>query len=65
MRATVDTNVFVSALNFGGVPERLLDLLDDGHFVLCISPTVVLANADLIDKFESCLSSFDCRSGPC
>ena len=38
MRATLDTNVFVSALNFGGVPERLLELLDVGHFVLCISP---------------------------
>jgi putative PIN family toxin of toxin-antitoxin system len=41
MRATVDTNVFVSALNFGGVPERLLELLDEGQFVLCISPALI------------------------
>lgn len=41
MKATFDTNVFVSALQFGGIPGRLLDLNTDERFVLCISPAII------------------------
>src|SRR5947209_2406516 len=41
MRATLDTNVFVSALNFGGVPAALLDLHTDEMFTLCSSPAII------------------------
>lgn len=41
MRATLDTNVFVSALNFGGVPAALLDLHTDEMFILCVSPAII------------------------
>ena len=52
MKATVDTNVFVSALNFGGVPQRLFDYLDDGRFVLCISPALATeVRRVLADRF--------------
>lgn len=40
-RATIDTNVFVSALNFGGVPAQIFDLHTDEEFTLCISPAVI------------------------
>ena len=41
MRATLDTNVFVSALNFGGTPQQLLDLNTDEAFTLCLSPAII------------------------
>jgi uncharacterized protein len=41
MRATLDTNVFVSALNFGGVPAQILDLHTDEMFIVCASPAII------------------------
>ncbi|HUS04913.1 MAG TPA: putative toxin-antitoxin system toxin component, PIN family [Bryobacteraceae bacterium] len=53
MRATLDTNAFVSALNFGGVPEQILDLHTDEKFVLCISPAIIdEIRRILADRFE-------------
>src|SRR3954469_13382992 len=53
MRATLDTNVFVSALQFGGIPGRLLDLNTDERFVLCISPVIISElKRVLTDRFE-------------
>lgn len=60
MKATLDTNVFVSALNFGGVPERLFDLLEEGNYVLCVSPALVTElRGVLADRF----GRFKSRSG--
>jgi uncharacterized protein len=41
MRATLDTNVFVSALVFGGVLGQILDLHTDEAFILCSSPAIM------------------------
>lgn len=41
MKVTLDTNVLVSALEFGGVPGALLDLNTERAFILCISPIIV------------------------
>jgi putative PIN family toxin of toxin-antitoxin system len=41
MRATLDTNVFVSALVFGGVLGQILDLHTDEAFILCSSPAII------------------------
>jgi predicted nucleic acid-binding protein len=41
IRATLDTSVLVSALNFGGVLEQVLQALDAESFILCISPSII------------------------
>ncbi len=41
IRVVVDTNVYVSALMFGGVPGSLLDLAFLKSFVLVISPALL------------------------
>jgi uncharacterized protein len=41
MRATIDTNVFVSALNFGGVPAQIFDCNTNEEFTLSISPAII------------------------
>jgi len=40
-RITVDTNVYVSALNFGGVPERLLNSARAGLLDVAISDAIL------------------------
>lgn len=40
MRVVIDTNVFVSATR-GGVPRQVIDLIDKGIVVLCISHKIV------------------------
>jgi hypothetical protein len=53
MRATLDTNVFVSALNFGGVPASLLDFHTDEMFTLCASPAIIAELARILAcRFE-------------
>jgi putative PIN family toxin of toxin-antitoxin system len=37
----VDSNVYISALVFGCVPQRLLDLIFSREFDLCISPSII------------------------
>ena len=39
--ATADTNVYISGLRFGGVPERFLDLAAAGEFRLDISEPIL------------------------
>lgn len=42
IRATLDTNVFVSALNFSkGIPNRILTLVEADAFTLCISQSII------------------------
>ena len=41
MRAVADTNVYVSALNFGGAPEEILQLGRAGAVQLFISPMML------------------------
>jgi uncharacterized protein len=53
MRATLDTNVFVSALVFGGVLGQILDLHTDEAFILCSSPTIMNELKQvLVERFE-------------
>ena len=40
MRIVADTNVIVSALIFGGIPQRVLDLAAAGIVVLCYSAPI-------------------------
>ncbi|MBM3747235.1 MAG: putative toxin-antitoxin system toxin component, PIN family [Acidobacteria bacterium] len=41
IRAVADTNVYISAFNFGGMPLRILRLAQDGAFILCLSPPIL------------------------
>lgn len=45
MRVVLDTNVFVSAVFFGGVPGRILDAWRDGRLRLVVSP-------DILDEYR-------------
>jgi predicted nucleic acid-binding protein len=45
---TADTNIYISALNFGGLPDKLLDLARAGEIRLSIS-------ADIMDEIAHVL----------
>ena len=52
-RVVADTNVLVSALQFGGRPRDLLDLATDGQIDLAISETIVAEILRVLrDKFH-------------
>ena len=40
-RVVADTNVLISALQFGGKPKQLLDLATDGQVDLAISGAII------------------------
>jgi len=40
IRVVADTNIFISALMFGGVPGSFLDLASLGTFLLVTSPVL-------------------------
>ena len=53
LRITADTNIYISALNFGGAPERLLRLAEAGAIRLVISGPIAAEVAKVLrgDKF--------------
>ena len=40
-RVVLDTNIYISALVFGGVAQRVFDSLGSGGFVVCVSQPIV------------------------
>jgi len=52
-RVVADTNVLVSAIQFGGKPKQLLDLAADGHIDLAISEAILEETLGVLrDKFH-------------
>jgi uncharacterized protein len=52
-RVVADTNVLVSAIQFGGKPKQLLDLAVDGHIDLAISEAILEETLRVLrDKFH-------------
>jgi hypothetical protein len=52
LRVTADSNIYISAMNFGGAPDKLLDMARNGDLVLAISdPIVEEVTHVLRDKF--------------
>jgi putative PIN family toxin of toxin-antitoxin system len=52
-RVVADTNVLVSAIQFGGKPKQLLDLAVDGHIGLAISEAIFEETLRVLrDKFD-------------
>lgn len=41
IRVTADSNIYISAFNFGGIPLRLIELAIDGEIVLSSSSWIV------------------------
>jgi uncharacterized protein len=41
VRAVADSNIYISALNFGGTPERFLKAAQEGGFQLVISDAIL------------------------
>lgn len=53
LRVTADTNIYISALQFGGQPLRLLELARDEKIVLTTSPVILREIAEVLrDKFK-------------
>jgi putative PIN family toxin of toxin-antitoxin system len=51
-RVTADTNLYVSALQFGGKPQTLLDLAQDGQIELAVSDDILNETLRILrDKF--------------
>ncbi|MDT5283385.1 MAG: hypothetical protein QOJ20_4580 [Mycobacterium sp.] len=52
-RVTADTNLYVSALQFGGKPQTLLDMAQDGHIELAVSDEILDETLRILrDKFQ-------------
>jgi len=53
LRVTADTNIYISALNFGGMPERFLRLAEAGGIQLVTSDAILAEVARVLrgDKF--------------
>lgn len=53
LRVVADTNIYISALNFGGTPERLLRLAEAGDIQLVTSSDIIEEVAKTLrgDKF--------------
>ena len=41
IRVTADSNIYISALQFGGTPLRLLELALKGEIEIAISPAIL------------------------
>jgi len=41
IKVVIDTNVIISALNFGGKPDKILQLANEGKFKFFISPFIL------------------------
>jgi putative PIN family toxin of toxin-antitoxin system len=53
-RVVADTNILVSAVQFGGKPKQLLDLALDGQVDLAISEAIIAETLRVLeDKFDS------------
>jgi putative PIN family toxin of toxin-antitoxin system len=52
-RLTADTNLYVSALQFGGKPQTLLDIAQDGHIELALLHEILDKTLRILrDKFQ-------------
>jgi putative PIN family toxin of toxin-antitoxin system len=52
LRVTADSNIYISALNFGGLPDQLLDLARGGVIQLAVSEAILEEVSRVLrDKF--------------
>lgn len=48
IRVVADTNVYISAFNFGGLPVAILRLAQGRAFVLCLSPHILVETREVL-----------------
>lgn len=52
-KIVLDTNVYVSALLFSGIPEEIIDLVRDSRLELLVSPSILLELGRILrEKFD-------------
>ena len=52
-RVVIDTNVFISGLNFAGIPSEILELLMKGEIEVFISPFILTELERILrERFE-------------
>ena len=52
MKIVIDTNLVVSAIFFGGRPEKLIDLLIDGRFDAYTNGVIIEEYDDTVEKLK-------------
>lgn len=52
-KVVIDTNIFVSAILFGGNPKKILELLEEEKFDLLISPDLYVEIFSKLDDFSA------------
>ncbi|MBO6108420.1 MAG: putative toxin-antitoxin system toxin component, PIN family [Eubacterium sp.] len=52
MKIVIDTNLVVSAIFFGGMPEKLIDLLIDGRFDAYTNGVIIEEYDDTVEKLK-------------
>ncbi len=52
MRVIVDTNVFVSAVYFGGIPGQILDFWRDGQVELVLTAEILAEYEDVVRRLR-------------
>jgi putative PIN family toxin of toxin-antitoxin system len=50
LKVVLDTNVYISALLFGGVPEEIIELVRDGEIRLFVSAGILLELARVLEE---------------
>ncbi len=50
MRVVPDTNVLISAIVFGGLPGRLVDLAAQGHVQFVLSPALIRETREVLRR---------------
>lgn len=49
LKVVIDTNVFISAILFGGTPRNIINGWPEGKFILCLSPEL---KAEILNKLQ-------------
>ncbi len=52
MKVVLDTNVFVSAVFFGGTPGKVLDMWRDGKIELLLTADILAEYEEVIKKLQ-------------
>ena len=61
MKAVVDTNVLISGIFFGGIPQRILEAWVDGRFELCLSSSIFDEYVRVCDRIAATRPSLEYR----
>ncbi|MFH1055644.1 MAG: putative toxin-antitoxin system toxin component, PIN family [Candidatus Altiarchaeota archaeon] len=52
MKVVLDTNIFISAIFWGGIPEKILEYLSGGRFTLVSSDEILDELTDVLTEYD-------------